>query len=64
MPVVRDVGARFIAPDCRHTVRWAMYMNCCRERWPPGLSRHPPRTWLGQQSSQFCHSFDRKYSPV
>ena len=27
MPAVRDVGARFIAPACRHTVRWAMYTN-------------------------------------
>ncbi len=27
MPVVRDVGARFIAPACRHTVRWAMYIH-------------------------------------
>ena len=38
MPVVRDVGARFIAPACRHTVRWAMYTNCCHEPWRAGLS--------------------------
>ena len=38
MPAVRAVGARFIAPGCRHTVRWAMYTNCCHEPWPPGLS--------------------------
>ena len=25
MPAVRDGGARFIAPACRHSVRWAMY---------------------------------------
>ena len=25
MPAVRDVRVRFIAPACRHTVRWAMY---------------------------------------
>ena len=43
MPAVRDVGARFIAPACRHTVRWAMYANCSREPWLPGLSPHPPR---------------------
>ncbi len=24
---VRDVEARFIAPACGHTVRWAMYTN-------------------------------------
>ena len=28
MPAVRYVGARFIAPAYRHTVRWAMYTNC------------------------------------
>ena len=38
MPAVRDVGTRFIAPAWRHTVRWAMYTNCCREPWPLGLS--------------------------
>ena len=43
MPAVRDVGVRFVAPACRHTVRWAMCRNCCREPRPPGLSPHPPR---------------------
>ena len=42
MPAVRDVGARFIAPACRHAVRWAMCTNCCREPWLPGFSRHLP----------------------
>ena len=45
MPAVRNVGARFIAPAWRHTVRWAMYINCYRELWPPGFSPHPPRPW-------------------
>ncbi len=43
MPAVRDVGVRFVAPARRHTVRWAMCRNCCREPRPPGLSPHPPR---------------------
>ena len=30
MPAVKNVGARFIAPACQHTVRWAMYTNCGR----------------------------------
>ena len=30
MPAVRNVGARVIAPACRHTVRWATYTNCGR----------------------------------
>ena len=37
MPGVRDVGARFIAPACRHAVHWALYTNYCPEPWPPGL---------------------------
>ncbi len=34
MPAVGNVGARFIAPACRHTVRRAMYTSCCRKPWP------------------------------
>ncbi len=34
MPAAGNVGARFIAPACRHTVRWAMYTSCCRKPWP------------------------------
>ena len=40
MPAVRDVGARFIAPDCRHAVRQPMYGHCSREPWRPGFSSY------------------------
>ena len=45
MPAIRAVGARFIAPACRQTVRWAMCKKCCRTPWPPGLSPRPRRSW-------------------
>ena len=38
LSTIRDVEPRFIAPACRHAVRWTMCMNCRREPWPLGLS--------------------------
>ena len=31
MPAVKDVGARFNPPACRHAVRRATYTNCLCE---------------------------------